>query len=107
MVATVEAYDPERDLWTSLGLMPVPRHGLATCVVDDRIHMIGGGPDAAWHFSAHHDLMRPHGAHFEELGSRQNQAVLRYSVLLLVILLGVCAASIMRTWKRPRSKNMR
>jgi N-acetylneuraminic acid mutarotase len=43
--ATVEAYDPETDAWTTKAPMPTPRGALSTCVVDGIIYAIGGGSD--------------------------------------------------------------
>ena len=46
-IATVEAYDPETDSWTSKAPAPMPtlRAGLSTCVVDGIIYAIGGARD--------------------------------------------------------------
>ena len=37
-----EVYDPINDLWETLPPLPTPRHGLASAVVDDQWHIIGG-----------------------------------------------------------------
>ena len=40
-----EKYDTDNGKWTSLESMPTPRHGLAAVSVDNRIFVIGGGPE--------------------------------------------------------------
>ena len=40
-----EKYDPKINTWTSAQPMPTARHGLATAAVDDKIYVIGGGPE--------------------------------------------------------------
>jgi N-acetylneuraminic acid mutarotase len=48
----LEAYDPATNSWSILQSMPIPRHGVATAVVDGKIHFVsghvtsGGAPDA-------------------------------------------------------------
>ena len=37
-----EAFDPGDDSWTTLPLLPTPRHGLASVVVGDQWYVIGG-----------------------------------------------------------------
>jgi N-acetylneuraminic acid mutarotase len=39
----VEEYDPVADTWTRKADMPTPRAALCTCVLDRKIHAIGGG----------------------------------------------------------------
>jgi N-acetylneuraminic acid mutarotase len=39
-----EKYDPETNTWTSAQPMPTARHGLAAVSIDDKIYIIGGGP---------------------------------------------------------------
>ena len=47
----LEAYDPSTNSWEILQSLPVPRHGVATAVVDGKIHFVsgkitsGGAPD--------------------------------------------------------------
>jgi N-acetylneuraminic acid mutarotase len=38
----VEAYDDASDTWTSLGVMPTPRHGMGAAVVGDTLYIPGG-----------------------------------------------------------------
>jgi len=40
----LEAYDPQADNWQAYTSMPTPRHGMGAAVVDDAIHVAGGGP---------------------------------------------------------------
>ena len=48
----LEAYDTATNSWTVLESMPIPRHGVATAVVGNKIHFVsghitsGGAPDA-------------------------------------------------------------
>jgi len=39
---SVEAYDPESDMWTEKSSMAKPRYGLTTSVVNGKIYAIGG-----------------------------------------------------------------
>ncbi|HEX3378318.1 MAG TPA: galactose oxidase [Paraburkholderia sp.] len=39
-----EAYDPGTDTWQAYAPMLTPRHGMAAAVLDDGIHVAGGGP---------------------------------------------------------------
>jgi len=41
--ADVWTYDPARDEWSSIAPLPAPRGGHAAVVLDDRIHVLGGG----------------------------------------------------------------
>jgi N-acetylneuraminic acid mutarotase len=46
VLATVEAYHPASDTWTSLADMPTARWGAAAATLDGRLYVIGGGePD--------------------------------------------------------------
>jgi hypothetical protein len=50
MMATfrsLEAYDPASNSWQTLPPMPVPRHGLAGAVLDNRLHMVSGDVQSA------------------------------------------------------------
>ena len=40
-----EKYDLKINIWISAQPMPTARHGLAAAVVDDKIYVIGGGPE--------------------------------------------------------------
>lgn len=40
--ATVERYDPEKDVWETMAVMPTPREHLTSSSVDDKIFVIGG-----------------------------------------------------------------
>jgi N-acetylneuraminic acid mutarotase len=48
----LEAYDPATNSWSILQSMPIPRHGVATAVLNGKIHFVsghvtsGGAPDA-------------------------------------------------------------
>jgi hypothetical protein len=39
-----ERYDPVNNTWTIESPMPTARHGLGVASLDDRIFVIGGGP---------------------------------------------------------------
>jgi N-acetylneuraminic acid mutarotase len=47
----LEAYDPATNSWSILQSLPIPRHGVATAVVGNKIHFVsghitsGGAPD--------------------------------------------------------------
>jgi N-acetylneuraminic acid mutarotase len=43
-----EVYDVATGAWTAAPRLPTARHGLAVAVLDDRIHVIGGGPQAGF-----------------------------------------------------------
>lgn len=50
MLATykaVEAFDPARNQWRILPSMPVPRHGLASGVIGDQLHLVSGDVQSA------------------------------------------------------------
>jgi len=42
VLATVEAYDPKTNTWTTVPPMPTPRHELAVAVVGDTLYALGG-----------------------------------------------------------------
>ena len=46
-VSTVEVYDPATDTWTTAPDMPTGRSGASTSVVDAKIYVFGGTPDAS------------------------------------------------------------
>jgi N-acetylneuraminic acid mutarotase len=39
----VEVYDPATDSWSKLPPMPMPRHGVAMAILNNRLHLISGG----------------------------------------------------------------
>jgi len=43
----LEAYDPVNNRWTILPSMPVSRHGLASAVIGNRLHMVSGSVQSA------------------------------------------------------------
>ena len=47
VLSTVEEYDPETDTWTRKADMPTPRNVHAASVVNGKIYVIGGSPDAS------------------------------------------------------------
>jgi len=55
----LEAYDPATNSWSILPSLPIPRHGVATAVVNGKIHFVsghitsGGAPDTQVATSAH------------------------------------------------------
>jgi N-acetylneuraminic acid mutarotase len=40
-----EKYDPATNKWTSDATMPIARHGLVAVSIDNKIYVIGGGPE--------------------------------------------------------------
>jgi N-acetylneuraminic acid mutarotase len=53
----VEAYDPAKDVWTSLPGLTTPRHGLAVLGVGDVLYVIGGGPTAGLSVSGRNEAI--------------------------------------------------
>jgi N-acetylneuraminic acid mutarotase len=59
-----EAYDPATNSWSILQSLPVPRHGVATAVVNGKIHFVsgkitsGGAPDVTLS-TGEHDVYDP------------------------------------------------
>lgn len=55
----LEAYDPATNSWAVLQSLPIPRHGVATAVLGNKIHFVGGhitsggAPDAQVSTSSH------------------------------------------------------
>jgi N-acetylneuraminic acid mutarotase len=41
----MEVYNPSTDTWTSVPSTPIARHGLAAADIEDKIYVIGGGPE--------------------------------------------------------------
>jgi N-acetylneuraminic acid mutarotase len=41
-VKALEAYDPARNLWTSLPPMPISRHGCSAGFIGTKLHFVGG-----------------------------------------------------------------
>ncbi len=39
---SIEAYEPATNSWTTLPSMPMPRHGVAGAVIDNRFHLVSG-----------------------------------------------------------------
>ena len=39
---SVEAYDPATNSWLTLPSMPMPRHGIAGAVINNRFHLVSG-----------------------------------------------------------------
>ena len=39
---SVEAYDPAINAWFTLPSMPMPRHGIAGAVINNRFHLVSG-----------------------------------------------------------------
>jgi hypothetical protein len=54
-----EAYDPARDTWQTMMLLPTGRHGLGSAVVQGRIHVISGGPTPGGSFSDLNEVFTP------------------------------------------------
>jgi hypothetical protein len=52
-----ERYDPVSRTWLALPPMPTARHGLGAAVVGDEIHVLSGGPDPGFAFSAVHEVL--------------------------------------------------
>jgi len=48
VLATVEAYDPLSDSWSTKAPMPTPRYGLAVVACNGKIYAIGGFTGGAW-----------------------------------------------------------
>ena len=55
----VEVYDTATNGWTSLTLMPTPRHGLTAIPFEGRIHVLSGGPQPGGSYSAAHEVLSP------------------------------------------------
>ncbi len=51
-----EAYDPGADRWESLPPMPTPRHGIGAAVVEDAVHVPGGGAVQGFGVTAVHEV---------------------------------------------------
>jgi len=54
-----EMYDPARDMWQAMALMPTGRHGLGSAAVQGRIYVISGGPTPGGSFSNLNEVFRP------------------------------------------------
>lgn len=56
----VEAYDTEKDVWTRLPDMPVPRHGTFAAAVDGGgVYIPGGGLSLGDNATVHFDVFKP------------------------------------------------
>src|SRR5262245_1475784 len=56
-----ESYDPATNTWTTLPSMPTSRHGLASAVLGNRIHMVSGDTQSA--LSGAHGQTEAHDAY--------------------------------------------
>jgi len=54
-----ERYSIIEDRWEVLESMPSARHGLGAAVVDERIHVISGGPQPGFTYGTAHEVYRP------------------------------------------------
>ncbi len=57
-----EAYDPETSSWRALPLMPTGRHGIGAAVLDDGVHIAGGGPVEGFGVTDVHEVFVPEPA---------------------------------------------
>ena len=53
-----ERYDPATDTWRKLWPITTPRHGAVTAVVDDLVHVLGGGPRGGSAWTDKHEVFR-------------------------------------------------
>lgn len=81
-VATVEAYDPETDSWTTKTPMPGPRIAFASCVLDEKIYIIGGQRK---NYSDYLDIVEVYDPHTNTWTSKAPMPELRD---------GACAAAV-------------
>jgi len=75
-VATHQAFDPARDVWTVLEPMPTPRSEPALAVLDDELFVLGGRecwPLAQWSRPAWLSFLRRSSAAAEVYSARKNQ----------------------------------
>jgi hypothetical protein len=63
-IAPVEALAGAR--WTAAGTLPTPRHGLAAVALQNRIHVIGGGPTPGLSVSGANEILTVDGRFGEE-----------------------------------------
>jgi N-acetylneuraminic acid mutarotase len=62
---SLEAYDPAKNVWYTLPVMPYPRHGVATAFLGNRLHLVsgkitsGGAPDTQLSTASHDVLEIP------------------------------------------------
>jgi hypothetical protein len=56
-----ESYDPATNTWTTLPSMPTSRHGLASAVLGNRLHMVSGDTQSA--LSGAHGQTEAHDAY--------------------------------------------
>jgi N-acetylneuraminic acid mutarotase len=54
-----EAYDPEANAWRALPQMPTGRHGIGAAVLDDGVHVAGGGPVEGFGVTDVHEVFVP------------------------------------------------
>jgi hypothetical protein len=51
-----ERFDSAEDRWEALPAIPRARHRLGAAVIDGRIHVVSGGPQAGFSFSDVHEV---------------------------------------------------
>jgi hypothetical protein len=56
-IASVECL--RRGMWRRAATLKVPRHGLAVVALQDKLHVIGGGPQPGLFVSRAHEVLRP------------------------------------------------
>ncbi len=54
-----EVYDPKTNSWEAQPPMPTPRHGIAAAVLNDKIHIPGGGTVQGFSISSAHEVYQP------------------------------------------------
>jgi N-acetylneuraminic acid mutarotase len=54
-----EAYNPKTNRWEAHPPMPTPRHGIAAAVLNDTIHIPGGGTLQGFSISSVHEIYQP------------------------------------------------
>ena len=54
-----EKYDPVTDTWISAQPMPTARHGLTAVSEDDKIYIIGGGPQPGGSQTNSNEIFHP------------------------------------------------
>lgn len=55
----VQVYRPDTDTWRTEAPMLTPRHGIFPTLYEGRIHVVGGGLNAGFGFSAVHEVFSP------------------------------------------------
>lgn len=54
-----EAYDPKTNSWEPQPPMPTPRHGIGAAVLNEKIHIPGGGTRQGFSISSVHEVYQP------------------------------------------------